>query len=58
MKLKDLVSQEDLAKELNIDTRVLVKWRGEGLTYHRIGRRVYYLESEVMDFIVKEIRDN
>ena len=58
MKLKDLIPQEKLAEILDIDTRVLAKWREEGLTYHRIGKKVYFIESELMEFIREHVKNN
>ena len=44
-------SLKALAKELNVSLVTLNTWKNEGLPYHRQKRRVYFLKSEVLDYM-------
>jgi hypothetical protein len=50
-----LYSSEELARYLGIDPRTLETWRRRGthpeLRYRRVGRRVRYLGSDILNFL-------
>lgn len=46
-----LKTRRELAKELNVSLVTLNTWKNEGLPYHRQKRRVYFLKSEVLDYM-------
>jgi len=56
-KLSDLVSAGELAKALGVSVETVLEWRRKsGLPGYRIGKRVYFLESEFMDWIRENLR--
>jgi len=56
-RLRDLVSAGELAKALGVSVETVLEWRrNNGLPGYRIGKRVYFLESEFMDWIRESLR--
>lgn len=50
-----LVSREEIASYLdNISLVTLHAWMNSGLPYHKQGGRVYFLKSEVMQYILRK----
>lgn len=53
-KRQDFLTTSDLLKQFNICRTTLYLWRKKGLIpYHRIGRRIYFLEHEVVEAVKK-----
>lgn len=52
--LADWISREDLAEELMVKPDTLARWeaRREGPPCMRIGRKVYYRQSSVRDWLL------
>ncbi|MHB9090946.1 MAG: helix-turn-helix domain-containing protein [Chloroflexota bacterium] len=51
-KLRDLVSADQLAKALGVSLETVLDWRRSGgLPGYRIGKRVFFLETDLMDWI-------
>lgn len=45
------VSRKEMAKRLNVSLVTLTDWVKRGLPSHKIRNRVYFLYSEVMEYI-------
>lgn len=46
-----LYTSEELASRLGVGINTQRKWRGEGLKASKVGRRLYYLGSDVIEHI-------
>jgi len=56
-KLNDLVPAGELAKALGVSVDTVLEWRRKGgLPGYRVGKRVFFLEGEVMDWIQENLR--
>lgn len=52
-----LLDNQDLCLLLKVSQRTLQRFRSSGkIPYRLVGRKVYYLESDVIDFIHKGIK--
>ncbi len=53
MKLKEILTASDAAKELNKSTKTLQRWRarGEGPSYSRIGQTIVYSTDDLDEFL-------
>jgi hypothetical protein len=51
--LDDFLTQKELAAELRISPRTVMRWQGkpDGLPHVELGGRVYYRRSSVLDWI-------
>lgn len=51
-----LFNQTTLAAILNCSTQLLERnrWAGEGVPYIKIGRKVLYRKSEILDFLARQ----
>lgn len=47
----DLYTSEELSARLGIGINTQRRWRGEGLKASKVGRRLYYLGSDVIEHI-------
>ena len=45
------LTRNQMAKELNVSLVTLYQWQKSGLPYHRLHRRIYFLKSEVLDYM-------
>lgn len=54
--LKDFLSARELAEVLGVTTDTVLNWRGKGLPSYRIGKRVWFNQYEVADFIQTQLR--
>ena len=50
-KQEPLVTRKQMAIELNISLVTLNQWQKEGLPYHRLHRRIYFIKSEVLAYM-------
>jgi len=56
-RLSDLVSAAELARALGVSVETVLEWRRKGgLPGYRIGKRVYFLEGELMAWIRENLR--
>ena len=45
---------QDVLQQLHISKRTLQKWRSNGIIpYSRIGRKIYYLKSDILEMLQK-----
>ncbi len=54
-KENDLINRKEAAKLLQVSLVTLTGWVKRGLPYHKQRSRVYFIKSEVMDYIQKII---
>ena len=47
----DLINRKEVAKLLQVSLVTLTDWMKRGLPYHKQRGRVYFLKSEVLDYI-------
>ena len=48
----EFITRDDVMKKFNISSVTLWKWTRNGtLRHHRLGKRVYFLESEICEDI-------
>lgn len=53
-----LFDNQDLCMLLQISKRTLQRYRSEGvLAYKTLGKKTYYNETDVLDFLSKQIKD-
>jgi len=56
-KLRDLIAAGELGKMFDVSVETVLEWRRSGnLPGYRIGRRVFFLEAELMDWIREKLR--
>jgi hypothetical protein len=46
-----LLSRAQMAKELNVSLVTLHQWQKDGLPYRRLHRRIYFVKSEVLNYM-------
>ncbi len=46
-----LKTRKQMAKELDISLVTLNEWKNDGLPYRRLHRRIYFLKSEVLEYM-------
>ena len=54
--LKDFLSAKELAEVLGITIDTVFEWRNKGLPFYRIGKRVWFEQCEVAEFIKTHLR--
>ena len=54
--LKDFLSAKELAEVLGVTTDTVFEWRDKGLPFYRIGKRVWFEQHEVAEFIKTHLR--
>ena len=53
-----LLNTAQAAELLNVSTRTLQRYRSEGaLAYKTLGKKTYYSETDVLDFLSKHVKD-
>ena len=52
-KENDLISRKEVAKLLQVSLVTLTDWMKRGLPYHKQRGRVYFIKSEILDYIQK-----
>ena len=53
-----LLNTAQAAELLNVSTRTLQRYRSEGaLSYKTLGKKTYYSETDVLDFLSKHVKD-
>ena len=53
-----LLDNQDLCLLLQISKRTLQRYRSEGaLAYKTLGKKTYYSETDVLDFLSKHVKD-
>lgn len=55
-RLEDFLSQKELGEVLGVNIDTIVKWRGQGLPSYRIGKRIWFDQYEVANFIKTRLR--
>ncbi len=56
--LDEFISAENLAKSLGVSKQTLLKWRGRGLPFVRIGFKVFFRKSSVAAWLAGRERKN
>lgn len=46
----DVLSREEVLKFLECSSPTLIKFQKEGLPYLRLGKKIYFRKSEILDF--------
>lgn len=54
--LRDFLSAKDLAEVLGVTTDTVLDWRRKGLSFYRIGKRVWFERREVAEFIISHLK--
>lgn len=54
--LRDFLSGKELAEVLGVSIDTVLAWRDEGLPFYRIGKRVWFEQHEVADFILTRLK--
>lgn len=54
--LKDFLSAKELAEVLGVTIDTVFEWRDRGLPFYRIGKRVWFEQHEVAEFIMTHLR--
>jgi len=54
--LKDFLSAKELAEVLEVTIDTVLEWRRSGLPFYRIGKRVWFEQHEVTEFIMTHLR--
>ena len=54
--LRDFLSAKDLAEVLGVTTDTVLDWRRRGLPFYRIGKRVWFEQHEVAEFIRSHLK--
>ena len=54
--LKDLLSAKELAEVFGVTIDTVFEWRDRGLPFYRIGKRVWFEQHEVAEFIKTHLR--
>lgn len=49
----NLISRKEIAKALHISLVTLTDWMKRGLPYHKQRGKVYFIKSEVLEYILK-----
>jgi hypothetical protein len=52
-KESELISRKDVANLLRVSLVTLTDWMKRGLPYHKQRGRVYFIKSEVLEYILK-----
>lgn len=50
-----MISQSELISKLNISKSTIQRWRKRGLKCYKVGRKLFYKEIEVYEFIETSI---
>lgn len=53
MNIKDVLTQKDLAKKLNITEQTISQWRTKGMPYVKIGKLVFILQNSFLKWMKK-----
>lgn len=53
MNIKDVLTQKDLAKKLNITEQTISQWRAKGMPYVKIGKLVFILQNSFLKWMKK-----
>ena len=53
--LKDFLSAKELAEALGVSIDTVLRWRDRGLPFYRVGKRVWFDQYEVVEFIKSEL---
>jgi excisionase family DNA binding protein len=56
IELRDFLSAKELAEVLGMTTDSVLEWRDKGLPFYRIGKRVWFEQHEVAEFIMTHLR--
>lgn len=54
IKAKGIYTVQELADYLECDYGVVLKWTNHGLKHRRLGRRIYILGKNILDFVDEE----
>ncbi|MBL7166809.1 MAG: helix-turn-helix domain-containing protein [Dehalococcoidales bacterium] len=54
--LRDFLSAKDLAEVLGVTTDTVLDWRRRGLPFYRVGKRVWFEQHEVVEFIKSHLK--
>lgn len=46
----DVLSREEALKLLECSSPTLIKFQKDGLPYYRLGKKIYFRKSEILDF--------
>jgi len=54
-RFRDFLTAEEIAKRFEVTAETVMGWRDQGLRSYRIGKRVWFYESEVAQFILDHL---
>ena len=54
--LRDFVSAKELAEVLGVTINTVLEWREKGLPFYRIGKRIWFEQHEVAEFIMTHLK--
>jgi excisionase family DNA binding protein len=54
--LRDFLSAKELAEVFGVAIDTVLEWRDRGLSFYRIGKRVWFEQHEVAEFIKTHLR--
>jgi hypothetical protein len=54
--LKDFLSAGELAEVFAVNIDTILGWRDKGLPFYRIGKRVWFEQHQVAEFIMTQLR--
>ena len=54
--LRDFLSAKELAEVLGVTIDTVLEWRDRGLPFYRIGKRVWFEQQEVAQFIMTQLK--
>ena len=55
-KLEDFLSAKELGEALGVSINTVLQWQGKGLQSYRIGRRRWFNQFEVSEFIKSRLK--
>lgn len=55
-KLEDFLSAKELAEVLGVTIDTVLEWRHRGFPFYRIGKRVWFEQHEVAEFIQTHLK--
>jgi len=54
--LKDFLSAKELAEVFGVTIDTVFEWREKGLPFYRVGKKVWFEQHQVAEFIMTQLR--